>query len=118
MYYLKEIALSDVYDAREERKAPDTDNLTIKGPKTEKGSVVQLDMFYAYDDTTPTKTIRIGFEKNGTIYWVKQGPAATNEHGIAQNGKMILVDGERPVAMIESPTANDVCCLVARGEYL
>jgi hypothetical protein len=115
---MKEIKLEDVYDARESKKAPDTENLTIEGPPVAKGKIVELECFYAYDHTTAAKTIRIGFDRNGTKYWIKQKPAATNEHGIAQNGKLVLVDGEKPIAMIESPTAADECYLVARGVYL
>jgi len=115
---MKEIKLADIYEALETKKAPDASDLTIEGPAVAKGKAVLLECFYVYDHTTAAKKVRLGIDRKGTKYWFKQEPAATDVHGLAQDGKMILVDGEKPVGMIESPTAADECYLVARGVYL
>ena len=115
---MSEKQLSCIYDALVTQKAPNTDDLTIEGPAVRAGEIVILDCFYIYDHTTAGKKVRLGIDRKGTICWFKQEPTATDVHGMAQNGKMILVDGEKPIGMIESPTTADVCYLVARGVYL
>jgi len=113
-----EIKLADIYEALETKKAPDGTDLTIEGPAVAKGKAVLLESFYVYDHTNAAKNVRLGIDRKGTKYWFKQAPTATDVHGLAQDGKMILIDGDKPVGMIESPTAADVCYLVARGVYL
>lgn len=109
---------SNVYSADDVKPAPDTNNLTLEGPKVREGGVVRITAMYVVDRTTANKTLRLGYDKAGTKTWFKRQAAGSGAYGIAQNGRLILVGGEKPVAMVESPTASDDCALVVRGEYL
>jgi hypothetical protein len=109
---------SDIYEAEKSQKAPSTDNLEIEGPKVTEGCVVKLEIFIGKDDTTPAKTIRLGKKKGSDTIWLKEAAAATGDHQIAQDGFLILVGGESPLIMVESPTSADVCRIYARGVYL
>jgi len=108
----------DVYSAEDSQTAPDTTNLTIEGSKIPAGKVVKIDSFFAIDITTANKTIRVGYDRAGSKIWLQREAAGTGEYGVRLRRPLILVENERPVAMIESPTASDECRLVARGIYL
>jgi len=115
---MKEIFPKDVYQAEMSKTAPDATNITLEGPKIAEGKVVHIRMFYAIDETTANKTLRIGYDRGGVKHWVKRKAAGAGAYGIWQNQTMILVENEKPICMIESPTTSDVCTLVARGVYL
>lgn len=108
----------DVYQAEISDPAPDSNDLTLEGPKIPEGQVVEIRTFFAVDITTAAKTIRIGYDRGGVKHWVKRAAAGTGNYGIALDEELILVENERPVCMIESPTASDECKLIARGVYL
>lgn len=108
----------DIYQAEIKKAAPDATNITLEGPKIAEGKVVRLHTFYALDLTTAAKTIRIGYDRGGTKHWVKREAAGTGKYGVWQNQTLILVENERPICMIETPTASDECRLIARGVYL
>lgn len=109
---------SDIYMAEESQKSAGTDNLTLKGDPIPLGRIVQLDFIAIKDETTTGKTVRIGYERNGTQYWILEYPASTNYHGGEMTAPLYLVENERPIGMVESPTAADVVRLFARGIYL
>jgi len=115
---VKEITPKEVYRAEISKTAPDATNITLEGPKIPEGKVVHIRMFYAIDLTTAAKTLRIGYDRGGTKHWVKREAAGTGKYGIWQNQNMFLVENERPICMIETPTASDECKLVVRGVYL
>jgi len=114
----KEIKPGDVYVGEDERKAPDTTNIVLKGPVVDPGHVVEITAMYVIDITTANKTLRLGFDRGGSLYWFKRQAAGSEAYGIQDKGKFYLGPGERPAAMVESPTANDVCTLYVRGVYV
>ncbi len=109
---------NDIYKAEEKQTSAGTDNLTLKGDVVPKGAVVEITFIAIKDETTSGKTVRIGYERACTQYWVVEEPAGTNYHGVTFTGTMHLVEDERPIGMVESPTASDVIKFFARGKYL
>jgi hypothetical protein len=108
----------DVYLAINLTKAPTTSDLEILGDPVPPGKVVSIQTFYVVDQTTSAKTIKLGFRRGGTDYYIKRAAAGTGVYGVYLEAPLILVEGERPIATVEGPTAADVCLLVARGPYL
>lgn len=98
--------------------AADTNNVTLVGDPIPAGMVVEITVIAIKDETTTGKTIRIGYNRNGTNYWIAEYPAATNYHGGELLATLYLVENERPAGMVESPTAGDTIKLFARGKYI
>jgi len=109
---------SDIYLSINGPKAPSTADLEILGDEIPTGRVVYIEMFFVIDKTTANKTIKLGFRRLGVDYYVKRAAAGSGVYGISLDRPLILVEGERPIATVESPTLNDECLLVARGPYL
>lgn len=115
---MKQAQPGDIYEAFEEKKAPDTSDVTLTGPAINQGDVVQIYFMCGIDETTAGKTIELGFDQKGTKKLLKEEPAGTNKKGVILNRALILVGGEAPYCVINSPTANDELRLFARGIYL
>lgn len=113
-----ESKLAEVYVYEETRVAPDTNNITLVGSKLKEGEVVEIEAFYLADVDTANKTLRLGYDRGGTKFWVKRQAAGTNIYGIYLDRPLILVQNEAPAAMVESPTLNDDITVIARGRYL
>ena len=113
-----EIKPKDVYSAEVEVKAPSISDLTLEGPKIPEGKVVLIRAFYVLDRSTAGKVVRLGYDRGGTKIWVKRVDLAATEYGIETTAQLYLVENEKPIGMVESPTTGDVCVLVARGEYV
>jgi len=111
-------APSEIYSAELTVTCGSTDSKTLKGERIGAGKVVEIRTFLVVDISTANKTLRIGFERAGTEYWLKRGAAGTNDYGIALVEELILVEGERPIAQVETPTSADVLVMLARGIYL
>ena len=109
---------SEVYSAEVSLTCDSADTRTLKGDIIKAGKVVEIRTFLVVDLSTANKTLRIGFERGGSEFWLKRGAAGTNDYGIALVEELILVEGERPIAQVESPTLNDALVMLARGVYL
>jgi hypothetical protein len=114
----EKIKAKDVYLSYNLTKAPSTSDLEILGDVVKQGKVVSIETFFVIDQTTAAKTIKLGFRRGGTDYYIKRAAAGTGVYGIYLERPLILTEGERPIATVEAPTANDVCLLIARGPYL
>lgn len=110
--------LKEIYMTEVQQVAADTNNITLKGDPVPAGKVVEMTIIAVKDETTTGKTIRIGYDRNGTVYWLTEYPAATNYHGGELIASLYLVENERPAGMVESPTASDTVKLFARGKYI
>ena len=113
-----EIKPGDVYSAEVEVKAPTISDLTLEGPKIPEGKVVLIKAFYIMDRSTAGKKVRLGYDRGGTKIWVKREDLADTVYGMETTAQLYLVEGEKPIGMIESPTIDDICILVVRGEYV
>jgi len=93
-------------------------DLSLAGPAIAKGKIVKIETFFCIDLTTAAKTIRLGYNSKGTDWWIKRETLAAGVYGLALERPLILIDGERPIARVETCTANDECVMVARGPYI
>jgi len=109
---------SIVYEALEYRKAPSTDNIVLRGPPVPNKSVVELKVMRVIDLTTDNKTMRLGFERAGVQYWFRRRNAGSGNYDLHLEAWLLLNAGERPIAMIESPTVGDELWFFARGYCL
>jgi len=109
---------AEIYSAEDKVTCDSASTRTLKGEIIRAGKVVEIRTFLVVDISTANKTLRIGFERGGTQYWLKRGAAGTNDYGIALQEELILVEGERPIAQVETPTSTDVLVMLARGVYL
>jgi len=91
---------------------------TLEGPRILPGRVVLLETFYVGDLTTVNRQLRLGFNAVGNTYWLKRARAGASAFTIAQDGKLILVENERPYGYVEDAANGDDLILVARGTYL
>jgi hypothetical protein len=90
----------------------------LEGDPIPQGKVVAIESFFVIDQTSSDLTIQMGFSHNGVDYFVKREAAGTGAYGIFLNRRLILTEGDKPIAIIESPSVDDVLLLVARGPYL
>jgi hypothetical protein len=90
----------------------------FEGPRVPEGRVVQLYILIAVDLTTVNKTISLGYKRAGTTYWLKREAAGAAAYGLHLDRPLILVEGESPVARVESATEGDSLVFLARGVYL
>jgi len=109
----------DVYSYEDRRTEPGTSTITINAaPKIPPGKVVRIETLFICDETTAAKTLALGFEKAGRSYLVQKEALAVGVHGLALQAPIILTEGEKPIAVVTSPSANDVITIIARGVYL
>jgi len=108
----------DIYDGHDTSPKSAAADVNLQGPEIPPGRVVRIVTFIALDLTTANKTIRLGYKRGGDTFWVKREGAGASGYGIGLGVDLLLVEGESPVARIESATANDECDLTVRGIYL
>lgn len=95
---------------RYERKftAPDTTTKTFKGRKAPRNCIVIITSGYVVDYTTANKKLIVGREDQSgdqNYIVVEKASGVFTAH---LTGEMILQEGDLPIAIVESPTANDV----------
>lgn len=114
-----EIKSGDIYSYEDRRVEPSATALTVnQAPKIPRGKVVRIETMYICDETTPAKTLALGFDKGGVNHMVQKETVGAGVYGLALDTPMILVEGERPIANVTTPTANDVITFIVRGVYL
>jgi len=112
---LKNMNPIGVYRWRDYHKTQSTDDVTVYGPTVLRGQVVELFHFAATDLTTANKKIAIGIvEDDGKeIYFrVNQG---TTLYSVWLTGRTVLLEGDRPFAVVESPTTGDELYFIGEG---
>lgn len=114
---MSEIKPVDAYRAEKKAIAPDATDIIIKGPKVRGGRVLVICRMSVIDLTNVNKTMRLGYERGGSQFWFRRRPAGTNNYGVSIETELILVGGERPIAMCETPTAGDEIWFFAFGAY-
>jgi len=104
-----------IYRWRDHHKAQSTDDFTIYGPSVLRGQIVELFHFAATDLTTANKKISIGIIGDGgeKIYFrVNQGATL---YSVWLTGRTILLEGDKPFAVVESPAVNDELYFIGEG---
>ncbi len=114
---MEEVKPAAVYRAEKKVIAPDDTNIVLKGPRVRAGRVLVICRMSVIDLSTVAKVMRLGYERGGSQFWFRRRPAPAAGYGVSMETEMILVDGERPIAMVESPTADDEIWFFAHGAY-
>lgn len=108
----------DVYSAEEILASAAAADKDFEGPKIPEGRVVKIEILAVVDVTTANKTLRLGYRRAGSSYWLKRDAPGASGYGLILDQPLILVEGESPIAMVESATAKDALYFLARGTYL
>jgi len=108
----------DVYSAEQTIAKASAADQDLSGPEIPEGMVVYIEVISVVDLTTANKTMRLGYERAGVKYWVQRVAPGAAVYGISNDRPIILVEGEKPIARVESATANDEILMVVRGRYL
>jgi len=109
----------EIYSYVDRRTEPSATALTLdQAPKVPKGKVMQIEAMFCCDETTAAKTLSLGFERSGINHILEKETVGASVHGLSLRRKMILVEGEKPIAIVTTPTANDVITFVVRGVYI
>lgn len=112
---IKRMEQVGIYRWTDKYTAPDTDDVTRKGPKVLRGQLVEITHLSVVNYTTANKSLLVGYEdeKGDTHYF--------NKHKSSQNyesflrGRVLLLPGERPIGTVESPSTSDVLYFSAHG---
>lgn len=101
-----------------EKKAPSTADLDLEGRAIPAGKVVRIETYYVIDETTANKTMKLGYVKAEKTITLKREAAGTSAYHVRLEGRLILVEGEKPKATVESPTSGDECRLLVKGVFI
>lgn len=105
-----------LYTHRQQIIAPGTDNIEWTAPPVRRGQIVLITHAAITDYTTANKKLYLGYkDMSGTVYYVSVRKAAQYNQAHLQ-GSLYLIEGDAPVAGIESPSTSDVISLVIHGE--
>ena len=101
---------------RQHKKSPGTDTITFETEKDSKGEIVQVTSAYVTDYTTANKKLVVGIRDVAGIdhYILTVQETLTFEAHLT--GRIYLIQGERLIGIVTSPTANDECYFTADGE--
>lgn len=96
-------------------KESGADTYTFYGSYVGVKQILVLHQLAVSDLTTASKALLIGYQEgDGDIKWVKKIDQA-NHFSCWMNGQLILVENERPVGRVESPSDGDDLRFVAMG---
>jgi len=108
-------ALKQIYRVELKMKAPSTADVVLKGPPIPEGHVALIETVHLIDLTTANKTMRIGYERAGEQFWISRRNTGTGNYDLRFRLHVQFTPGERPIAMVESPTVGDEILFVCRG---
>jgi len=108
-------ALKRIYRVELRTKAPSTADVVLKGQAIPEGYVALIETVHLIDLTTANKTMRIGYERAGEQFWISRRNTGTGNHDLRFRLHVQFAPGERPIAMVESPTKDDEILFVCRG---
>jgi len=101
-----------------EKKASSTADLDLEGRAIPAGKVVRIETYYVIDATHADKTMKLGYVKAEKTITLKREPTATSAYHVFLEEPLILVEGEKLKATVESATSGDECTLVAKGVFI
>jgi len=97
------------------KRAPDTNDLTIESPVIPEHEIWRVDHLAGYDATTANKRIKLSILRGVQEVVVQDKTAATSDRVVAADNPIWAVPGERLRATFVSPTQDDQCYLVLSG---
>jgi len=87
-----------------------TTTITLEGAYVKPGTVLELEHLSILDVTTLAKELRIGWQDGqGVTHWIKKtlSQSGHREFDCHLDGKLILVENERPIAQVVTPANLD-----------
>ena len=115
---MSETKPSEIYSAEDYIANVPAGDKDFEGEPVPNGKVAYIETLIVIDLTTAAKTIRLGYKRGGSTYWLKRETVGAAVYGLSLDRPLILAEGEYPVARIETATVNDDCYFHARGRYL
>jgi len=106
------------YRVNQKLTAPGTDTITFTGYEVPRGKIAIMTYMDVTDYTTNAKKFILGIRDasgNDQYAQTEQGTAQNQHFGCTIEGQLILLPGERPIGIVESPTASDVCYFTVHG---
>lgn len=101
-----------------QKKTSNEDTYTFYGAYVKAGTIVILGYLAVAQLSVIDETMRIGYQDGDEdIHWIKkqQGTDEHEEYTAEMTGKLILVENERPVGRVETPTDESELTFTASG---
>lgn len=106
------------YKFQEKYADPGTTTKTFVGSKVTRKCIAVLSHMSVSDYTTNAKKLVLGIRgADGSDHYLKVslGIATDIQHTATLEGSVILMEGEAPIAIVESPAASDVLYAAFHG---
>jgi hypothetical protein len=101
---------------RAHKKAPSATTITFQTDKMAKDEIVRITSACVSDFTTANKKLVLGIRTlDGNDHYFET-VQETSTFGIHLTGKIMLVEGERLIGIVTSPTQNDECYFTVDGD--
>lgn len=97
-----------VYKFEEKFTEPSTTTKIFEGPAVRKNTMVMLTHGSVIDYTTANKKLLLGRKDGGGEMVYIRALQETNTFEAVLSGDMILLPGEKPIGVVETPTAGNV----------
>lgn len=115
---MEKMEANEVYTVERIEKVTATDDKTIEGDPVPTGKVLRIEFMSVLDITTASKTVRFGYLKENTQHFFKRLAVGASAYGTELDGSLYLVEGEKPICQVESPTIGDEIRFYVRGVYV
>lgn len=92
----------------DKRTAPSTGTITLVGSKVGKKMFAEITSGFVADYTTKNKLMELGVRDIGSNDRYLKVVQEASTFSAALDGSIVLLEGEAPIAVIESPTSSDV----------
>jgi hypothetical protein len=110
--------LAGNYRVHKKLTAPNTNTITLEGYEVPAGKIAILTFMSVMDYTNNTNELILGIrDAAGNDHYLDFGLGTATDivQSLKIEGEIILLPGERPIAVILSPSTSDVCYFSAHG---
>ena len=109
---------NEVYTVERVEKVTAVTDKTIEGDPVPTGKVLCINFMSVLDITTASKAVKLGYLKENTQHFFKRLAVGASAYGTELDGTLYLVEGEKPICQVESPTVGDEIRFYVRGVYV
>lgn len=101
---------------RQHVKAPSTDTVTFESDRVRKGELVKVLLAQVLDSTTANKKLVLGIrDAEGNDHYLHQVQETLTFEAHLE-GEVYLIEGEKFIGIVTSPTLSDECFFTVDGE--
>jgi len=104
-----------IYRYHQEITAPDTTTVTFEGPKAKREQTIELTYMAVVNETTNNKLLKLGIRDSDKVDHIISAREAAQWKCARMFGKVFLIEGESPIGIVTTPTANDVLSFAVHG---